>query len=340
MPDIRKIVSLIFSMGLILLTVKAQSVFFDDVIIVPATQRLARFDGYSVFLYDEKFKLIQRFSIFDAAQLNVGPHFMAWSPDGERFAVAVSQNINGVAKRVMQLWDLSKATKIYEDTNPSLYGAGASLAWSEEGTEFASIETLGRSFYVAIYNVSDINRITKRHLNDTFAMMDHIAWGGHYLLAKTNLGINIWNAGTGEVVGSATGVDSYALPVFSPNSEEFIFVSKDKPTDIEIWETYPTRFRRRSTLSDTEVWGVGWGEHNIITLHMDGSVRLVDPVSLNVRKTVQGLGYISPFISWNDLKTRFLMTSDTGGSQIRDGSTGELISNISIGTPTSTPIPR
>jgi hypothetical protein len=340
MQDRRKFISLVFSIALLLLTLRVQGIFFDDVIIVPASHWLARFDGYSVFLYNEQLELVKTLSIFDVTEVNIGPHFIAWSPNGQKFVIGVDQNINGVAKRVMQLWDISKVTKIYEDTSPSLYGAGASLAWSKEGTEFASIETLERSFYVAVYNVSDLKKITKRHLNDEFGMIDHIAWSDRYLLAKTNLGLNIWNAGTGEIVGSATGVDSYALPVFSPNSEEFIFVSKDKPTDIEIWETYPTRFRRRSTLSDTEVWGVGWGEHNIITLHMDGSVRLVDPISLNVRKTVQGLGYISPFISWNDVKTRFLMTSGIGGSQIRDGLTGELISNILIGTPTSTPTPR
>lgn len=331
----RVLAVLVLMMGLVSI-VEAQR-YADGPIFVPVHQLIAVFDGKTLTLSDLQGNVAQTIPVFDTNSVRTGLVYLYWSPTGGRFAViAQAADLTDPFEKensILEIWQFSKdglidLKRLYTEKSLIPYTVGANFAWLG-ANDFLVVKTaeLPRNDSVYRYTISnDTVTFNSEIFADVF--IDHISVSdsSRYLLSVINdQKIKIWDLQQNTLIGTTSdSVQIDSPPVFSPNSHEFVFVNPLKPDEIQIWNTNAVMLTHRFTV-DSDVWGLEWGQGGIITIHYDGRIGITNPVSMHTHYPVSGLGEVDNFISWDETKTNFVMSSQVGGIQIRSGITGEII---------------
>jgi Tol biopolymer transport system component len=175
---------------------------------------------------------------------------IAWSPDGQRIAIAsggISQGFN----RSILIWNLP--TNQIEITIP--YGPQeiVALAWSPDGSRLASS---GADFRIVLW---DARTGQQRDSITNPALMQNLAWSpeGSRLVASSSSnpsGIWIWDAQTRQVIRTLS--NSFAADV-EWNADAMRLAVSNSSNRINIWDSVAGRIL--STIgSSTPVYDLAW----------------------------------------------------------------------------------
>ena len=223
----------------------------------PDGKVLAVGGGTGIWLYDEQFTTLAHFVESSISAVR-------WNPDGSKLLVA-----NDAEAQIRSISEDGKSSKVMLSVPCSHV---SSIAWRPDGQQFAVASYDG---VIQIWN-KDTGKLAFELQDATW----EVAWNpdGSKLagISANNYSIHIWNADTGDIIQTLTGVEDYLFwtsLAWSPDGTQLAGVSS-LPASLHIWDIQSSKVVNKPDTVE-EMYGsrqVIWDSHTNQIIRLDNSV--------------------------------------------------------------------
>jgi WD40 repeat protein len=268
-------------------------------------------------------------SVFAQAGIKIGPIAdIAWSPDGNKIAVAVGPtycgdtDLHGIQIRDAETQNVLQTLQGH--TCPIL-----SVAWNHQGNELASG---GQDSTIRIWNIEDGETRLILSQNVTFGRFS-LTWSpDDTKIANAFEGgewIELWDTRTGQLLPNLSG-HTYALNSVEWSPDGTRIASGAADHTVRIWD--PASGENLMTLSEhtSSVDSVSWSPDStkIASGSGDSTVRIWDAATGESLSIFQGDNSPLFIVKWSPEGSRIAAGDLSGILRIWDAGTGQLLTAI------------